>query len=146
MHQYNACVAEGVHYILGKYDEGITFEKARRYALAPNSKNQTALRFTPIFDFNRPGGFWRSVVLAEIHQERKRQDINSLVAARGKPTYDRRRPEAGRMGGDEEKPKSIYPTGPNLTAVEKKSGYSHKPLGKNGVALCYNFSAHSGCS
>ena len=49
VHQYNACVTEGIHYILGKYDEGITFEKVRRYALAPNSKNHTTWQFTPIF-------------------------------------------------------------------------------------------------
>ena len=40
----------------------------------------------------------------------------------------------------------MYPTGPNLSAVERKMGFPHKPLGKRGKVLCYNFSAHSGCS
>ena len=34
------------------------------------------------------------------------------------------------MGGADETPKNIYPTGTNLTAVERKSGYAHKPLDK----------------
>ena len=33
--QYNICVAEGVRYIIGQYDDGITFGKLRRSALTP---------------------------------------------------------------------------------------------------------------
>ena len=105
VHQYNACVSEGVHYILGMYDEGITFEKVRRYALAPNSKNQTAWQFTPIFDFDHPDGFWRSVILVEIYQERQRQDINSLVAARGKPIGERKNTKTSELEEKRRKPK-----------------------------------------
>ena len=40
--QYDACVSEGVHFILSRYDEGITFEKTRRYALAPDRAQEKA--------------------------------------------------------------------------------------------------------
>ena len=113
----------------------------------PDANNQTAWKFTPIFDFDDANGFWQSVVLVGIHQERKRKDINSLVAARGKGLFDRKKRGGDRVGGEEEeKVKNSYPTGPNLADVERKSGFSHKSLGKNGIALCCNFSAHSGCS
>ena len=34
-HQYNACVTEGIHYIVSQYDEGATFGKIIRYASTP---------------------------------------------------------------------------------------------------------------
>ena len=91
MFQYNACVVEGIHFILAKYDEGVTFEKIRRYALAPDGAKGTAWKFTPIFDFADASGFWKSVIIPEIRQERQRQDITNLVAERGKPGNDRNR-------------------------------------------------------
>ena len=73
----------------------------------------------------------------------------NLVASREKPY----RKEGERYGGAEEKPigseekqKVMYPTGPNLTAVGRKMGFSHKPLDKRGNAICFNFSEHSGCA
>ena len=144
--QYNTCVVEGVHYILGKYDEGITFEEIKRYAHAPDGKRGTAWKFTPIFDFDDDQGFWKSVILPEIRHERQRQDILNLVAARVKPTNERYRKGEERAGGLDEKPKGPYPAGPNLTALERKMGLAHRPLDKHGKILCYNFSAHSGCA
>ena len=148
VYRYGICVSEGVHYILSRYDEGVTLEEIRRYALAPNGQGGTAWRFTPIFDFDDEDGFWRSVILPGIKQERQRQDIMNLVAAR-----ERSSKKGDRYGGDEEspgvvdeKPKPVYPTGTNLSAVERKMGYAHKPLGKKGKAICYNFIAHAGCA
>ena len=145
MYQYDACIAEGIHFILGQYDEGITMEKIRRYALSPDANNSTAWKFTPIFDMGDPQGFWQSVILVEIQQQRQRQDISTLVAARGKGTYERKGKVDGRVGGSEEKPRVQYPVGSNLTSLERKIGYAHKPLGKHGATLCFNYSAHSGC-
>ena len=39
----------------------------------------------------------------------------------------------------------MYPVGANLTAVERKLGFPHKPIDRKGKVLCYNFRAHSGC-
>ena len=145
MYQYDACITEGIHFILGQYDEGITMDKIRRYALAPDANNSTAWKFTPIFDMDDPQGFWQSVILVEIQQQRQRQDISTLVADRGKGTHEKKRRAEGRVGGSEEKTKGQYPAGSNLTSLERKIGYAHKPLGKNGAILCFNHSAHSGC-
>ena len=119
--------------------------KIRRYALEPDGQGGDAWKFTPIFDFDGENGFRKSAILPEIKQERQRQDIQSLVAAREKPVYDRNRRNGERAGGDEERPKLLYPIGPHLAATERKIGYAHKPLGKKGRVLCYNFIAHSGC-
>ena len=146
VYQYDACIAEEIHYTIGKYDEGVTFGKVKRYALAPDAKQGAAWRFTHIFDFDSEVGFWRSVVLLEINQERRRKDINSLVAERGKAIPDRRKKETDRVGGDEEKPRAQYPMGGNLSLVERKAGYAHKPLDKYGKTLCYNHSSHDGCN
>ena len=144
--QYDACIAEIIHYILGKYDEGGSFEKAKRYALETDAKHVATWRFTPIFDFDVEVGLRKSVVLVEIRQERQRQDTNSMVAARGMAPTDHRKQEEDRVGGEEEKPRSQYPVVQNLSAVERKAGYSHKPLGKNDKAICYAHSSHDGCS
>ena len=48
--------------------------------------------------------------------------------------------------GNGAKPKSAYPAGPTLTALGEKIGYPHRPLDRDGRALCYGFSAHSGCA
>ena len=136
VYQYDACIAEGIHYILGRYDEGVTFEKVKRYALAPDAKQGTSWRSTPIFDFDSSDGFWRSVVLLEISQERQRQDINALVAARGKALPGGKRKNDERAGGvEEEKPRAQYPMGQNLSVIERKAGFAHKPLDKNGKTL-----------
>ena len=79
--QYNDCVVAGVHYILGKYDEGATFEEIKMYALDPGGQKGEAWKFTPIFDFDREHGFWRSVILPEIRQERQRHDIINLSSS-----------------------------------------------------------------
>ena len=47
-YQYNICVAEGIRYIIGQYDEGITFDKIKRYALTPGPGGGAAWRFTPV--------------------------------------------------------------------------------------------------
>ena len=64
--QQNACVVEGIHFVLAKYDECITFDKIKMYALAPDGKVGTAWKFTPIFDFGEDCGFWKSVIIPEI--------------------------------------------------------------------------------
>ena len=129
----------------------MTLEKIRRYASAPNGEGGDAWKFTPIFDFDHESGFWKSVILPEVKQERQRHDILNLVAARDKADRQRRTGERyggwdERPNGIEEKPKGMYPTGPNLSAIGRKMGFPHKPLGKRGKVLCYNFSAHSGCA
>ena len=58
---------------------------------------------------------------------------------------DKGRRNGERAGGDEARPKTMYPVGPNLTAMDRKIGYAHKPMGKKGRVLRYNFSAHAGC-
>ena len=95
----SVCVSEGAHYILGRYDEGVTLEKIRRYALAPHGVGGAAWSFTPIFDFDAESGFWKSVILPEIEQERRRQDIRNLVASRGKLGIGRTKRNGGRLGG-----------------------------------------------
>lgn len=107
----------------------------KRYALAPDANPGTAWWPGPIFDFDREVGFRTGVDLVEINQERQRHCINPLVAARSKAPPDRRKKEVGRVGGEEEKPRPQYPTGQNLSVVERKAGYAHKPLGKNGNAI-----------
>ena len=57
--------------------------------------------------------------------------------------------EEGRKGhqmlsGEQARPE--YPTGPTLNAMEKRIGYPHRPLGRDGEVMGYNFSAHSGCA
>ena len=147
VYQYDACIAEGIHYVVGKYDEGVTLGKVKRYALAPDAKQGDAWRFTPIFDFDSEVGFWRSVTLVEINQERQRRDINSSVAERGKTIPERRKKkDETRVGGGEENHRPQYPIGGNMSLVERKAGYTHMPLDKNGNAICYNHSAHSGCN
>ena len=96
------------------------WKKIRRYALAPDGQGGTAWKFTPIFDFDDSQGYWQSVILPEIKQERQRQDILSLVAARGKPAVEKGRRNGERTGGGEERPKTMYPVGQNLTAMERK--------------------------
>lgn len=143
--QYNAFVVEGIHFILATYDEGATFDKIKRYALAPDGKGGADWEFPPIFDFDNDSGFWKSVIIPEIRQERQRQGIHNLVAERCKTPMGRYRRNGDRVGGSDEAPKNPYPTGPNLTAVDRKIGIPHRPLDKAGVILRYNFSAHSGC-
>ena len=58
--RYCACVTEGVYHIIGRYDEGISLEKIRRYALSPSSDGGTAWRFSPTFDFGDENGFWQA--------------------------------------------------------------------------------------
>ena len=43
------------------------------------------------------------------------------------------------------KGRPAYPTGPTLNAMEKRIGYPHRPLGRDGEVLRYNYSANSGC-
>ena len=131
-HHYNSCVVGGFRYILGKYDEGVTFGNIKRYALPPGGQQGNAWGFTPIFDFGDDGGFWRGVILPEIRQERQRNDILNLAASRVKPSNDRNRKTGGRVGGMEEKPKSTYPTGPNLTELGGGMGLSNRPIDKQG--------------
>ena len=57
VYQYNVCIAEGIHFILVRYDEGVAMEKIRRYALAPDGQGGTAWKFTQIFDFDDDRGF-----------------------------------------------------------------------------------------
>ena len=75
VYQYGVCVSEGVHFILGRYGEGATLEKIRRYALAPNGEGGASWKFTLIFDFDHDSGFWKSATLPETKQDRQRQDI-----------------------------------------------------------------------
>ena len=102
------------------------------------------------------------VVLPEIQQERKRQDIQSLVAARSKftgaPHGGRKIPKWGeerngnserrgnhwQKGQGDELPKPEYPTGLPLNSMESEMEVAHRLLGSDGEALRYGFSAHSG--
>ena len=162
-YQYNMCVAEGIHYILGQYDDGVTFEEIKRFVLSPNSSGSTAWTFTPAFDFESPEGFWQMAALPEVQQERQRQDIQSLVAARAKgapqiPGWGKKKLEEERSGRHDrnyynwqnrqggEIPKPTYPTVPPLSSMEKKMGYAHRPLGKDGEVLRYGLSPHAGCA
>lgn len=70
MYQYGVCVSEGAHYILGRYGEGVTLEKIRRYALTPSGSGGAAWLFAPISDFVGESGFRRGVILPEIEQGR----------------------------------------------------------------------------
>ena len=140
------CITEGIHFVLGNYDDGTTPGEIRRYALSPDQKKGAAWEFSPIFDIDGGDMFWRVVIFLEIRHERHRQDICTLVAAMEKDPVDRKQQGVGRLGGVEEKSKARHPPGPNLTVLDRKVGYDHKPLDKNGKAICYNFSAHSRCS
>ena len=162
--QYNMCVTEGIHYILGQYDDGVTFEKMKRFALTTGPNGGTAWRFAPAFDFYSPEGFWKTAFLPGIQQERQRQDIQSLVDSRAKginqPPGWRRKGKMGdgrnggndwgqftwqtRYGGEVTKP--AYPTGPALSSMGKKMCYAHRPLDRDGKASCYGLGSHSGCS
>ena len=95
-----------------------------------------------------PEGFWSTMVLPEIQQERQRQDIQTLLAARGKLAdfEGKRRKKPGERTGGQELKKANYPTGYPLAALEKKSGHSHRPLDHAGETLCYNLSSHGGCA
>ena len=55
-YQYGIGVSEGAHYILGRYDEGVTLAKIRMYAFATNGGWSTAWKFTPTFDFDDEDG------------------------------------------------------------------------------------------
>ena len=158
MYQYNICVAEGIHYILGQYGEGLTFEKIKRYALTAGPGGGAEWRFTPVFDFDSVEGFWQMMVLPEIQQERQRQDIQSLVAARAKftsypPGGRKKKWEEERTGSNDwwsnpkgtDTVKPAYPTGLPSNAMGKKMGFAHRPLGREGEVMCYGFSAHAGC-
>ena len=149
VYQYNACVAEGIHFLLSKYEEGISFGEIKRYSMAPDGKGGTAWKYTPIFLFDREDGFWRSVALPGIQQERQRQDIQTLVAARKRPfkttPVDRKKKDIGRTGGVGEEARRAYPTGSTLTLMGRKLGSNHRPLDKDGKALRYGFSSHAGC-
>ena len=122
MFQYTACVVKCIHFIIAKYDEGIAFGKIKRYALAPDGIGGTSWKLTPIFDFEIDSGFGGTAIVPEIRQERQRQDIRNLAADRGKVPRYRRNRNGDRVGGNGEAPKNPYPTGPNLTAVERKIG------------------------
>ena len=98
-YQYTSCVTGGIHYFLAKYDEGITFAKIKRYALVPDGSGGTAWRFAPIFDFNIDDGFWGSVIIHEIRQERQLQDIRNLVAERSRTPRGKNRKSGDRVGG-----------------------------------------------
>ena len=50
-YQYIACISEGIHFILGRYDEGVNLEEIRRYALAPDGQGGAAWKFTPHLRF-----------------------------------------------------------------------------------------------
>ena len=135
-------------FLLSKYEGSISFGKIKRYALAPDGKRGTEWKYAPIFLFGHEDGFWRSVALPEIQQGRQRQDIQTLVAARKWPfkatPADKRRKVIERTGGVGEETRRAYPTGSTLTMMERKLGYNHRPLGKDGKALRYGFSSHAG--
>ena len=82
MYQYNISFAEGVHYITGEYDEGITFGKLQRFALTPGIDGGAAWRYAPVFDFDIAEAFWKMAALPGIQKERQRQGIQTLAAAR----------------------------------------------------------------
>lgn len=50
-----------------------------------------------------------------------------------------------RYGGVGGKPNVLYQAGPNLSAIARKLGFPHNPLGKKGNVLFYNVIAHAGC-
>ena len=79
--QYNICVAEGIRYIIGQYEESVDFGEIERYELTPFTGGWAARKFTPSFDFDSDEGFWQMAILPEIQQERQRQDIQSLVGS-----------------------------------------------------------------
>ena len=163
--RYNICVGEGVRYVIGQYDEFITFDILKRSALTPGSGCGEEWRYIPSFDFGRPGDPRQMAVLPEIQQEGKRQGAQSLVAERansgehpsgGKNAQGRKGGDV-RNGGDEgktddpqphgvEKPKSACPTGPTLNAMEKRIGYPHRPMGRDGRVLRYKSSDRPGCA
>ena len=148
MHQYVTCVSEGVHFIVSQHDEGATFDKIKRFATSPGEGGCAAWKYTPVFNLDPPGGFWETVIIPEIQQDRQRQDIQTSIAARGEivDVGNKRRRKPGERAGGQENPKAAYPTGNTLTALEKKSGHSHSPLDQNGKLSCYNCSSHDGCS
>ena len=45
--RYNIRAAEGIRYIAGQYDDGITFGKIKRNALTPGPGGGTAWGYTP---------------------------------------------------------------------------------------------------
>ena len=56
--QYNMCVADGIHYILSQYGDGVSSGKIKRFALSPTMNGAAAWSFTPVFDFDSTDGFW----------------------------------------------------------------------------------------
>ena len=165
MLRYNICVAEGIRYIIGQYGEGITCGEIKKYALTPTTVRGAARKCTPVFDFDRTEVFRQIVIIQEIQQGLKWQDIQSLVADRLKvpdPPSGRTKKwenDDERNGSEQWKTqaqrtnhngldvtRAAYPTGPALGAMEKKTEYAHRPLGRHGVVLCYGCSAHCGAA
>ena len=108
MHQYVTCVSEGVHFIVSQHDEGVTFDKLKRFGLIPGEGGGADWKYTPVLNLDSPGGFWATMIIPEIQQERQRQDIQTLIAARGEIVdvdNKRRRKPCERAGG-QEKPKA----------------------------------------
>ena len=83
MHQYVTCVTEGVHFIVSQHDEGATFDQIARDASSPGEGGGAAWKYAPVFNLGSPGGFWQTMAIHEIQQERRRQDIPALLEALG---------------------------------------------------------------
>ena len=57
VYQYNVCATEGIHFLLSKYEEGGSFGKIKRYALAPGGEGGAAWKYTPILLIGHEDGF-----------------------------------------------------------------------------------------
>ena len=162
-YQFNICVDEGIRYIGGHCDGGVTFNKIIRFALTHGAGGGESCESAPVFDFDSADGCLQMAVLPEIQQVCRRQGTQYLIASRVKsgdqPDGGKRGKKNGeaRNGGDDggkaqihfprgkEVPKLAYPAGPTLSAVGEIIGYLHRPLDRVGRAMRYAFSAHSGC-
>ena len=56
--QYNICVAEGIRYIIGQYGDVIALGKLIRFEYTPSLGGGAARKYTPLFDFYIPEGYW----------------------------------------------------------------------------------------
>ena len=161
-YQFNICVDEGIRYIVGRYDEGVTRDKIKRCALTPwiggyDSSPRCSIS-TSRTVFGRRLRYQISNKIAK--GKTSETPISARPKGIGRPIWGKRGKKLceERNGGYDDgnskipfpwrsdKPKSAYPTAHTPDAMRKKIGYTHRPLNRDVGAHRYGFITHSGCA
>ena len=127
-----------------------------RAATTPSEGSRTPMwKYPATFDMEGKGGYWRRVVLPRMEKEVGKtwykSALSKILFGWGTSSNDRQpvkpkgdaKPDANQYGAIA---KRHYPAGRRLPASERNLAMTHGPVAKDKKGICWDFSAHSGCS